>query len=131
MSNEADPITSAKDIIDSRDVIARIGYLRDLRGEADDTLSPEEEAETLAELATLEELASEGESAADDWAYGATLIRDSYFTDYAIQMAEDIGAVSSDDGWPKNCIDWDKAARELQIDYTPIEFDGVTYWVGS
>lgn len=26
-------------------------------------------------------------------------------------------------------VDWERAARELQMDYTPVEFDGVTYWV--
>jgi hypothetical protein len=27
------------------------------------------------------------------------------------------------------CIDWNEAASELQMDYTAVEFDGVTYWV--
>lgn len=31
--------------------------------------------------------------------------------------------------WPFTCIDWDKAAQELQMDYTSVEFDGITYWV--
>ena len=33
--------------------------------------------------------------------------------------------------WPFNCIDWEKAAEELQQDYMSIDFDGVTYWMRS
>lgn len=131
MSDKSNPITNDEDVIDSRDVIARIEYLRDLQDDTDDPLSPEEEAETLAELTTLEALANEGEQATPDWTHGATLIRDSYFNTYASILAEDIGAFDKAAGWPLNCIDWDKAAEELQVDYTPIDFDGVTYWVGS
>ena len=64
-----------------------------------------------------------------DWLHGATLIRDSYFKTYAQQFADDIGAVNSEAGWPNSCIDWEQAADELQMDYTAIEFDGVTDWV--
>lgn len=62
-----------------------------------------------------------------DW-YPVTLIRDSYFEDYAQELASDIGAIKDDASWPYTCIDWEKAARELRVDYTSVEFDGVTYW---
>ena len=62
-----------------------------------------------------------------DW-YPVTLIRDSYFKTYAMDLAEDIGAINFDATWPNNCIDWDKAARELRMDYTAVTFDGVDYW---
>ena len=57
-----------------------------------------------------------------------TLVRDSYFRDYAEQLADDIGAINSEASWPNNCIDWNRAARELHIDYSTVEFEGVTYW---
>lgn len=44
-------------------------------------------------------------------------------------LAEDIGAIPSEYTWPASCIDWDQASRELQMDYTAVDFDGVTYWV--
>lgn len=66
-----------------------------------------------------------------DWKYGETLVRDSYFTDYAQQLAEDIGAVDANATWPNNCIDWERAARELRMDYTAVAFGGVTYWLRS
>lgn len=135
-------IDNTEDVIDSRDVIARIEELRASWAEAtgddpDDYASlstddlraglSDDEAE---ELTALQELASEGETLSD-WVHGETLIRDSYFTEYAQELAEDIGAIGSGNQWPLYCIDWERAARELQMDYTPIEFDGVTYWARS
>lgn len=72
------------------------------------------------ELETLKELRSE--CGLED-----TLIRDSYFETYARQLAEDIGAIKGDEGWPLNCIDWEQATNELKMDYTTVEFDGETY----
>ena len=114
------------DIIDSRDVIERIWELRALRDEYAGTDGWTDE--DRAELEDLEALASEGESAAD-WIHGETLIRDSYFEEYARDLADDIGAVDKDAGWPNSCIDWEKAADELRMDYFSVEFRGVTYWI--
>jgi antirestriction protein len=115
-----DTIDNSQDIIDSRDVIARVEELRDMESRDQDETD---------ELAALEALAKDAESYSDDWEYGATLIRDSYFKEYAMELADDIGAIDKDASWPCNCIDWDQAARELRMDYTAVEFDGVTYWV--
>lgn len=114
-------ISNSDDIIDSRDVIARIEELRDMA--EDDSADADERLELIA----LEKLASEGESLSD-WEHGEALIRDSYFKSYAQELADDIGAVPDNAQWPCTCIDWDQAARELQMDYTSVEFDGVTYW---
>ena len=79
--------------------------------------------------ALLEECKGNGgdEQWEGDW-YPVTLIRESHFQDYAQELAEEIGAVNANATWPNNCIDWEQAARELQYDYTGIEFDGVTYY---
>lgn len=37
--------------------------------------------------------------------------------DFARNMAEELGAIDSNAQWPNNCIDWEKAARELMQDY--------------
>lgn len=81
------------------------------------------------ELKTLRELCEEGESSADDWPHGVTLIRDSYFVQYAMDLADDLGLIDRKVGWPNSCIDWNQAARELKMDYTSLEFEGVTYYV--
>lgn len=113
------------DVLDSRDIIARIDYLAYL----DEEPQTDDNAEDRAELAALRKLAEEASGYAADWQYGETLIRDSYFREYAEELAEDIGAINRDATWPNDCIDWDRAARELQMDYTAVDFDGVTYWV--
>lgn len=113
-------ISQYDDIIDSRDVIERIEELSN-----DDDLTEDE----TDELAALTALAKETEGHAADWLYGETLIRDSYFEDYARELAEDIGAISADQSWPNYCIDWERAARDLRMDYTSVDFDGITYWI--
>lgn len=86
------------------------------------------QSDEAQELANLEAFAEEASGYASDWPLGETLIRDSYFEDYARQLAEDVGAIHSDAKWPCTCIDWKEAADELKQDYSAIEFDGITYW---
>lgn len=66
----------------------------------------------------------------ENW-YPVTLVRDSYFEDYAQELAEELDLVKRDVHWPYNCIDWEQAARELKQDYSSADFDGVTYWYRS
>jgi len=150
MLTATDEITNAQDIIDSRDVIARIEELaepeeaskRIAELEEADELSDEEAAELAElragdeldddqaeELRMLRELAEEASGYAEDWPHGETLIRDSYFEEYAEQLADDLGAISREATWPLNHIDWKAAADELKIDYTSVDFGGVTYWI--
>ena len=122
-------ISNSDDVIDSRDVIARIDELETELADAHDDSEVDDVLDMRAELETLKALADEGANSADDWRHGATLIRDSYFEEFAQQFADDIGAIDRNASWPLSCIDWKQAARELQMDYTSVDFDGVTYWV--
>lgn len=131
-------ISNSDEIIDSRDVTERIGELESLISDCeaaatesgdDATAENAEYDEWRAELKALKDFAEEFENYAPDFRYGEAAIRDSYFEEYAEQLADDIGAIDKRANWPLNCIDWEKAARELQQDYTSIDFDGVTYWV--
>ena len=123
MTNTVD---NAEDIINVRDIIARVEELREERDSGDPIASELDELETLEAL--LEDLKGNGgdEQWEGNW-YPSTLIRSSYFKTYAQEFAEDIGAVDSNATWPNNCIDWDRAARELQVDYSSVDFDGVKY----
>lgn len=131
-----------ENIIDSRDVIARIS---DLEGDEEvakecetcegetkredgtcPACFPDDDQEELAALRALQE---EAEGYAPDWKYGTALIRDDYFETYAEELADDIGAIDRNAGWPACHIDWEAAAASLQMDYSAVEFDGVTYWV--
>lgn len=138
MANELDLMA---DVIDVRDIIARI---EDLREERDANLDDNGDegspawqdwasGSDAAELADLEALMSElqGMGGDEQWEgawYPATLIDDSYFETYAQELADDIGAVNSDASWPNNCIDWKRAARELQRDYSYVDVGDRTYW---
>jgi len=102
---------------------------RDALAEAEDELKTWDEDDGQ-ELKALTDLADEA-SASPDWTYGETLIRDSYFQDYAMQLAEEIGAIGENLDWPACHIDWDAAADALKQDYTRVDFDGVDYWIRS
>jgi hypothetical protein len=122
------------DVIDVRDIIERIEDLKNNYGNDEGTdegwTGTDQEWDELALLqATMSDLKGEGgdEQWRGDW-YPLTLIRESYFQDYAQELAEDIGAVNRDATWPNNCIDWEQAARELRMDYTITQIDGVTYF---
>lgn len=128
-STRSTEVDNWNNTVDSREVIDRIAEL-------EERLAPYEGKDVLAEvqqrlfdeLEVLSELAAQGESS-PDWAYGEVLIRDTYFVEYAQGLAEGIGAVDHDASWPYNCIDWERAARELQMDYTALDWDGVTFWI--
>lgn len=144
--------SNRKDILDSRDIIERFEELTSEKEalleqiveayDDEELYSDEDRRELQNELNTwidehgeehriLSKLNAQGSDYAPDWEYGETLIRDSYFQTYAQELAEDIGAIDRNAKWPTNCIDWEQAARELQMDYTALDFDGVTYWVRS
>ena len=82
-------------------------------------------ADEQAELAELEELESE----ISDFHHGETLIPVGSFEDYARELADDIGAIDRNAGWPCNCIDWEQAARELAVDYSVVTYQGEDYYV--
>jgi len=127
-------ISEYSDVLDTRDIIERI---EELREERDDESNAEEwnhpDKDGPAELRELEEFMSDmaGCGGDEQWEgiwYPIMLIRDSYFRDYAEELAEDCGMVQSGATWPNNCIDWDEAARQLRMDYTSADFRGVTFW---
>lgn len=128
--------SNADDVIDSRDVIARIEELRDERDAYTDDPEDGSSAHTWAgdnpddaeELRVLEALADEASDYAPDWEHGETLIRDSYFVDYAREMLQDCGDLPANLP-PYLHIDWDATARDIRTDYTAVDFDGVTYWI--
>jgi hypothetical protein len=129
--DETEPITNREDVIDSRTVTARIEYLSDQRDAGDRVGDDALDDHEAAELAALIALRDEAEGYADDWDHSATLIRDSYFKDYARDYAAELNDDHGDlDGcrWPYSHIDWDAAADELKMDYTSVAFGDVDYW---
>lgn len=122
-------ISNSDDIIDSRDICERILELEEVVSEGIGDDKGNDVRESANELKMLQDIVDEIDNYGGDKAEdGVALIRDSYFRDYAEELADDIGAIDRNAKWPVNCIDWEQAARELQMDYTSLEFDGVTYW---
>lgn len=126
------------DVIDVRDIIARVLELRDERDEYNEKMGspdawdwvPDGEPEELAMLeGILSELAGYGgdEEFEGDW-YPMQLVAESYFQEYTQNLAEECGMVDTNARWPMTCIDWEQAARWLQNDYSSIEIRGFTYW---
>lgn len=144
----ATEISSSDDRIDVRDVIARYEELEGERETLAGTLIEEsesanadlinaaeinlaewdeengEELKLLGEL--LKELAGCGgdEQWRGDW-YPIGLIRDSDFESAMDELLEDIGDLPKDlPCYLRIEVDY----KALQMDYSSVEFDGVTYW---
>lgn len=76
----------------------------------------------------LSDICSDGRSIfGGEWEH-MSLIRDSHWYDYAQDTASEFGIDTSGLEWPLCHIDWNAAADSLQMDYSSIEIDGVTYW---
>ena len=146
------PIDNFADMLDSRDIIARIEWLQEDRETHADSIaaaseyaeeSPEYDAlmttgradwdathPDAEELYALTALAKECEGVRD-WEDGAEVIRASYFTEYVQDMLESCGDVPRDLS-PCIHIDWDATARDFALcDYYSVEFGDVSYWVRS
>ncbi len=131
------------DIFDSRDIESKIEELQSdfdaLVDEYEDPDGDEDAGEDLRnwleengdEFVTLLAFREEVEQYTREWRYGATIIAEIYFEDYAQQFAKDIGAIDRDATWPMHHIDWSAAADDLKQDYSEFVFDGRLYWVRS
>lgn len=121
----SDLCDAAEDVNDDPEAFAVANAARQA---AEVELQEWDESEDGAEYRALSAFAKEAADYADDWQYGATLIRESYFTDYCRELVSEIGDMPRD--IPAYIvIDWDATADNLRQDYTEVEFDGVTYLV--
>lgn len=107
-----------------------IASCREALEEAEQELADWDGHDELSALSTLlDELKGYGgeHQWQGDW-YPVTLIEEGYFTEYAQELAEDMGSVNRDAPWPQTFIDWDAAAEALKMDYSEVEYDGMTYY---
>lgn len=130
-------ITSYDDIIDVRDITDRVEELREARDDwaecsGDESKWADTHPDDAAELEALESLLDDirGYGGDHQWEghwYPVTLIRDSYFTEYAMELLADIGDLPRE--MPHYIvIDEEATAENIRADYSDIEFDGATYW---
>jgi antirestriction protein len=96
--------------------------LREARADGDEDYD-EDRLEALEDLE--EQLFAEGDlhRAA---ASGPFIAEGRSFEDYAMEVAEETLGIDVS-AWPAFHIDWERAARDLQMDYTAVEFEGTTY----
>ena len=130
MTNETQLDLTA-DVIDVRDIIARV---EQLEPDVDSIGEGEHIAEWKALTVILAELKGYGgdEQWRGDW-YPVTLIADKHFRAYAEQLGDECGYTDqAAERAAKNpllaYIDWEAWAREVRMDYTPVEIDGAAYW---
>jgi hypothetical protein len=149
-------ISNSDNVIDSREVIAKLEALSEERGDlqqaiddAKESLDEEEgdekeamqedydaavdaleswDIDNKAELDALQALNDDAEGYAEDWRHGATLVKENYFPEYCKELLDDIGDLPRD--LPDYIvIDWDATAENLKADYTEVDFDGEAYLV--
>ena len=131
--NKLVEVSKYDDVIDSRDIIACIESLvserDDWNEDTDNTITWEEENPLdAANLVTLTNIAETCESYSNDWEYGETLIRESYFTDYVEEMCIDCGYIPKDlPSWID--INWKSTAVTFAQDYITVDFDDVIYYI--
>lgn len=121
----------AADVIDVRDIIARVEELEAER-EGLDVADPARDADLAAEHSQLANILAElvgyggDEQWRGDW-YPVTLIQDKYFEDHLRELLDDCGLIPKD--LPHYiAIDWETTAQNIQVDYTPVQIDGLTFW---
>jgi len=119
MKKNAADVSNMDDVIDSRDIIARIGELEGI---------DEPDGSEKEELKALKALAEECEEYASDWTYGETLIRRSYWVDYVEELMQNIGVLPKGIPW-YIAIDWETTARNIEQDYASVDFDGIEYLI--
>jgi hypothetical protein len=82
---------------------------------AEDDDNREDDPETCEAIDALADDISDGQ-----------LIHEDAFEEHAQQLADELGFDT--DSWPATCVDWERAARDLCMDYTAFEFLGATYY---
>jgi hypothetical protein len=122
MRDQTEP---GSDIVDLQDVINRYDEI---------IATPVDEREEWDEdfMAAVFELKEQLFAPLGDYARNEpTMIVDSYFEEYAQELAVELGFIDRNniDEWPCSCIDWEDAAEQLKNDYTEVTFGGYTYYV--
>lgn len=151
--------SNQSDVIDSRDIIARIEELtcelqvvhselwensqsvieEDFDFWLSKTIKDEDHElhDQAVELDSLKSLASECEDYSADWQHGETLVNRDYWIQYTKELIKDCYSdlidQDTNNTWPYNCvtIDYDKAADELEHDYTTVDYCGQEFLIRS
>jgi hypothetical protein len=125
-------VNSSQDIVNVLDILGRIKELEHIDGIDNDITAEEAEHDSLEEerfeLMVLRSVVDQvGYERCDG---GVSLIRESFFVEYAQEYARDTGLISGDIfEWPLNYIDWTAATEDLKQSFTKIDWDGIVFYV--
>jgi hypothetical protein len=124
------------DIVDLEDLAKRLAEITD---ELDDHQARLDEGdETYLDDYDLQELRDErdriqevedqfSQTLAEAARNDSTMVSEYYWQAYAESFADDVGMVDTDSSmYPY--IDWERWAEDLKMDYTSIEYGGVTFY---
>ena len=133
MLNETYTITGTENLLDSRDIEARIQYLQDLGT----TLTQEEleedyqaEEEEITELLRIKyDFIDEYSRGEELWEEGVVFINDGYFIEDTIDYLEEIGVVDSDFYLLRGNIDWEGVVRDRLREYDSVILFDQTFYV--
>lgn len=123
----------AEDVIDSRDIIARIDEMELEYGPEDgdsiDTIHlGKMDDDERFEYAALLDLRDAVNEISSEWDDGVTLIHEDYFEAYVEELVTDCGYLSTDlPDFIK--IDWAETADNIRVDYSSVTLNGNDYWV--
>jgi antirestriction protein len=114
------------DIIDVRDIIARVEELEGEMPDGDNARNWEDADEYATLTSILEDLQGQGgdEQWRGDW-YPVTLIAESYFIEYAQELVCEVENLGDLPHYVQ--IDWEATARNVAMDYSTVEVDGIEY----
>lgn len=138
------PIDNTEDVIDSRDIIARIEHLEGEEADLWDAATGDDapvsamadyeawkNGDEGQELIKLKALADQCEGYGD-WEHGEQLVNEDHFTKYIEELIDDCYELPkelSSGNWPYRhiTIDYEAAAEEAKADYIEVDFDGQTF----
>lgn len=122
-------ITNRDDTLDTRDIIE---YMEQLKSElklAQDPTTKQERQKELDNLMSLKEQTINN-SNKEKWETGIQLINNWYFQEFAENEGRETGGLSSKEvyQWPWYCVDWERATKDLKMDYFDVLYDDQIYW---
>ena len=99
----------------------------DIRFEEEEIQSWKEDwLDEIVAITDIERLEDEIDSS--EWEYGLQLIEEDEFQDYCEELMEEFGYINKDTPQlVKNNIDYEGIAEDMKVDYSEVDFRGITY----
>ena len=87
------------------------------------------EKEAFEEWSVLKKVSNEAAQYCEDWESGVNFISTLHMKAYVKKLVEENCFLEGVPSYLVSATDWDKAVEEFKEDWTPIDWDGVEFWV--